>query len=615
MHRIKFEIIKPHLIPFIVLSSAAFALYWQALGHSFLIYWDDNGYVTRNMLIQRVTWANIKTIFTSVLLGNYAPVQIISYMFDYLIWGMRPAGFIFTNILVHTANGILFYCLLTRLSWNKLAAGAAALIFLIHPVQVESVVWVSQRKNVLSLLFFLLSFLWYLSYKDRDAAGGQRRSWYALSLIAFILSLLAKSVSIVLPLVLFSFDCCVSTGRDQRNFKNLLIDKIPFVAVAVVFVFITIKSQAVTMGGGRATYLNGSLVDTLLTMLPIFIQYLKLVFWPANLSAVYAPPIKTGLDFDVAAAVVLLSLIAGFGIFLYNRRRDLLFWIVFFFLGLLPVSQIIPIVTLMNDRYLYFPMLGAAAFIAGSAFLTIDKAGDKKFLGIAAGAILLLLVGHYLIATYQRIPVWKDENTLWEDAVRKVPDSPKAHFSYAHILEYQKKFGEAINQYETGLSLNPAAFERYALAGLYEKNGQLDKAKDEYQHFLSQSPAFLDARDKLAIIYLNEGKFSQAIEQYTIALQYDSRWARGYNNLAVVYSRRGDKVEAMQNIEKAVSLNPGNAEFHYNLGVVLLENGLKEKAVQEFETAARLDPGKPLYSIKFLEASEKIKEKVIRKRN
>lgn len=614
MLRSKLEVIKPHLVPFLILSGVTLALFWQALGHNFLVYWDDNGYVTKNTAIRGITWENIRTAFTSVYVGNYAPVQILSYMLDYSIWGMRPAGFIFANILIHAVNSVLFYYLLSRLSWQRSAAFAAAFIFLVHPVQVESVVWISQRKNVLSLLFFLVSFLWYLSY--RDTPEKQRKIWYVASLIAFILALLAKSVAIILPLVLVSFDFCMAPPAARKNLKNLLVDKIPFFAVAFIFVFITIKSQSSTMGGGLASRVGGTPFDTLLTMLPVFVQYLKMVFWPADLSAVYAPAIKTGIDLEVALAALVLLLVAGLGIFLYQRRRDLLFWFVLFFLGLLPVSQIVPIVTLMNDRYLYFPMLGAAAFITSSLFLAIDKAGTAKTLvRAAAGAIFLLLVGHYLMVTYDRIPVWKDEQTLWEDAVRKVPNSPKARFSYAHILEYHGKLDESVKQYETGLSLNPVAFERYSLARLYEKKGLLDKAKEEYQRFLVQLPAFLDARNNLALIYLNEGKLDQAIEQYRTALQYDPAWARGYNNLAVAYSKRGNKDEALRNVEKAVSLSPGNAEFHYNLGIFLLEKGLKENALREIEVATRLDPGKPLYAIKFVEVSEMVKGKGRGKRN
>ena len=266
MLRDKFEIIRPHIFALLILFAVTFALYWQALGHNFLIFWDDSGYVTRNLTIQRVTWENIKAAFTSLYMGNYAPVQILSYMFDYSIWGMRPEGFIFTNILIHIANGILFYYLLTRLSWQRLTAGAAALIFLIHPVQVESVVWVSERKNVLSMLFFLLSLTWYIMYREKS--GKQRRLLYISSMIAFIFALLTKSVSVVLPLVLIAWDLCIAPKRDRNNLKHLLIDTVPFFAVALVFVLLTIYSQSMMMGGGRASYLNGSPLDTLVYNAP-----------------------------------------------------------------------------------------------------------------------------------------------------------------------------------------------------------------------------------------------------------------------------------------------------------------------------------------------------------
>ncbi len=611
----KLEIIKPHLIPIMFLIGVTFALYWQALGHSFLIYWDDNGYVTRNLTIRSISWANVKTAFTSFYIGNYAPIQIISYMFDYAIWGMQPAGFIFTNILIHAVNGILFYVLLIRLSWKRLPASAAALIFLIHPVQVESVVWVAQRKTVLALLFFLLSFIWYMRY--REEPGKHRGVWYASSLAAFILALLTKSVAIVLPLFFAAYDFLDAKERDRKDLKKLLTGMLPFIAIACFFVVLTIRSQSADGRGGLTSYINGSLLDTLFTMLPVFTQYLRLVVWPAHLSAVYAPAIKTGIDLEVVLAVLVFAAIAAAGMFLYHhRRRDLVFWIVLFFLGLLPVSQIVPLVTLMNDRYLYFPMLGAAACIASIAFLAINETRKyKPFAGVAVGIPFALLLVNYTVQTYDRIPVWKDEKTLWEDAVVKVPGSPRAHFSYAHILELEGMAAEAENQYQLGLKVSPEPFERYSLARLYEKNGRPDKARAEYQLVLSQSPAFQDARNNLALLYVNGGMLTQAIEQYQIGLKYNPNWAAGYNNLSILYAKSGNTAAALENFRKAVSLNPYDAEFHYNFGNMLLEKGSKEEALQEFETAARLDPVRPLYAAKLAQVTASLKGKIRGKRN
>ncbi|HEX9023178.1 MAG TPA: hypothetical protein VF799_04980, partial [Geobacteraceae bacterium] len=156
----------------LLLAVASFALYWQALGHDFLINWDDRQYVLDNPVIRGVTLQHLKAAFTSFYIGNYAPLHLISYMIDYDLWGMRPAGFIFTNILFHTLNGILFYMLLRRIAGERVWTLPAALFFLLHPLQVESVVWVAQRKNLLAMFFFLAAVHLYISYKER--ARGER---------------------------------------------------------------------------------------------------------------------------------------------------------------------------------------------------------------------------------------------------------------------------------------------------------------------------------------------------------------------------------------------------------------------------------------------------------
>ena len=335
-----------------------------------------------------------------------------------------------------------------------------------------------------------------------------------------------------------------------------------------------------------------------------------MIFWPSDLSAVYAPAIKSGFDIEVGLSALVLALIIALGIFLYHRRRDLLFWLVLFFIGLLPVSQIVPIVTLMNDRYLYFPMLGAAAFIAGVVFLAIDKEQKTRpLVRVGAGMTLLLLLGHDLVVTYDRIRSGRMKPPCGRMRSGKFPNHQRLSSPMPISWSFKERLEEAEKQYELGLTLSPEAFERYSLARLYEKNGQLDKAKEEYQRFLLQSPGFLDARNSLALIYFNEGMLDQAIEQYKTALQYDPAWARGYNNLAVIYTKRGNRDSAIKNIDKAVSLDPGNAEFHFNLGNVLFENGSKEKALRELELAANLDPRKPLYAIRFAEVSEMVKGK------
>jgi tetratricopeptide (TPR) repeat protein len=594
-----FEKVRPHMLAILFLSAVTLGIYWQATINSFLVYWDDNVYVTGNTAVRAITWDNIKTVFTTFYVGNYAPIQMISYMADNAIWGLSSSGFIFSNILLHIINGILLYNLLILLSWRRLPACLAALIFLVHPVQVESVVWISQRKNLLSLMFVLSSFYSYILY--RDASGKRQGLLYLLSVFSFLVALLAKSVAVIFPLVLAVFDCCMPAKRDRRA---LMLDKIPFLILAVVVALVAMRSQSGEFAGGRTSYHGGTPYATLLTMLPVLLRYVGMTLWPTGLSAVYDPSVRTTIDVEIVLATVTLMFIALIGMFLYVRRRDLLFWLMFFFLGLLPVSQIVPLVTLMNDRYLYFPLVGAAAFIAGTVYLIVNNTvKHKRFVMLSAGALVTVFLVHCLAATYARIPIWRNEYALWEDAVKKVPNSSKAHFQFAHILEYQGAFAKAEEQYQLGLNLTSSTFERYSLARMHEKQGRTDKAVEEYQRILSQSPGFPDARNNIALIYIKQGKLEQAVEQYQLALRYNPAWVKGYNNLAVIYLRLGNKARALENFLEAIKLNPDDPELHYNLGLLYYGEGLHEKAVRELEIATRLGPGNPLFAEKLSEVT------------
>jgi tetratricopeptide (TPR) repeat protein len=515
-------------------------------------------------------------------------------MIDYTLWGMRPAGFIFTNIFLHAFNGSLFYFLLTKLSWRRLWAFTAALIFLTHPVQVESVAWISQRKTVLSLFFFLVAFYCYLLYRERK--GKLHWGFYACSLGGFLLSSLAKATSVVFPLVLLVSDLCFSQKSDRRTW---IFDKIPFVIIACATALITIKSQSPEIGGGTTSYYGGTPLATLFTMLPVFVRYLGLTLWPTNLSAVYSPLIRTGIDLEVALSALILLLVVSFGIFLFHRKRDLFFWFLLFFIGLLPVSQIVPFVTLMNDRYLYLPMMGASAFLANLLWLAANKSSEwKKLLGAMVIFVFAVFLFHSFISTIQRIPVWQNDHTLWQDAIHKGPNSPRAHYQYAHALESEGNINEAIREYEIGLELSPLPSERYFLARLYEKEGLLDKAEQQHLLALSQMPSFLDARNALALLYIRKGMIDQAIEQYRLALRDKPDWATGHNNIAVIYARKGILDKAVEHFELAAKFNPRDPEIHYNLGNAFLEKGLNRRAFEEFQKASTLDPANPLYNNK-----------------
>lgn len=535
----------------LLLAVVSFAVFGQALGHDFLINWDDRQYILDNPVIRGFSPDHLKTAFTTFYVGNYAPLHLISYMLDYQIRGMHPSGFIFTNLLLHTVNGLLFYLLLRRLAGDKVWILPAALLFLLHPVQVESVVWISQRKNVLAMAFFLGGIYSYSVYAVKE--GMWKKYFYFLSLFLFLFALLTKSVAVVMPLALILYDL---SFREKREFKSLLVDKVPFLAVAAVFCIVTVKSQSFQFQGGETSYHGGTPYATFLTMMPVLVHYLRLLVWPAGLSAVYDVPIKTGIDLEVFAAAVVCAVLIIIGIGLYRRRRDIFFWFALFFVGLIPVSQIVPIVTLMNDRYLYFPMLGAAAFMGIVIFRDMkwnELTGSPG--NIALSACCLLIVGAYGAAAFQRVGVWQNSAALWGDAVQKAPKLALTHDCFGEGLLQEGRIDEAINQLRIAISLEPDV-----------KAGNLSPGGRN---------AMANTRNNLGTAYGMKGMTDAAIDQFIIAIQLNPDLAKAYFNLGNALMHKSLVAEALRCFENAARLEPGNPSFAANLSMTreIMERG------------------------------------------
>lgn len=525
----------------LLLALLSLAVYWPATKHAFLVNWDDPQYVVENPLIRGLTLPRVASAFSSYLAGNYAPLHLVSYMLDYEIWGLQAFGFILGNLVLHTLNGLLYFLLLRRLEGNRAWIFLASLIFVLHPVQVESVVWVSQRKTLLAMTFSLAAIHSYASYRERGSARSAGLP-YAMSLVSFLLALLSKSVAIVVPVVLLLYDLCL---RGETKGRGFLGGKVPFLALGVAFGIVAVLSHSAQQLGGGTDYHGGSPHATFLTMLTVLIRYVALVLWPANLSAYYDPPVKTSVDFEVmAAGFVILLLILGGGI-LYRRRRDLFFWFAVFFVGLLPVSQIVPIVTLMNDRYLYFPMLGASA-IVGYAFLR-DLEWDELARSTRAavrGALVLLVVGALAIATVRRTGVWRDSETLWADATRKAPHVAVTHDAYGEGLLAGGKVDEAIRQFQIALSKEPD----FGGSG----NGKGIRA------------AYANTHNNLGAAYGMKGRHDAATDQFEIAIRLNPRLAGAYFNLGNALMQKGDLPRAVLSLETAYRLNPQNPAFEAN---------------------------------------------------
>lgn len=586
--------LKPHILPVLVLLAATFAAYAGTLGHEFLITWDDQKYVTSNEAVKGFTLDHLKTAFTTFYIGNYAPLQIVSYMVDHSLWGMRPAGFIFGNIVLHALNGALYYFLVLRLGGRRLWAFIASSIFLFHPVQVESVAWISQRKNVLAMFFLLASFLWYLAYRDRQvesggaAIKGPRGGLpYAGSVAAFFCALLAKTVAVILPPLLLLHDLCFLADEGRRGWRRRLIDKTPYILAAAAVAALAYKSQLPEMGGGRHGYYGGGPFATFCTMLPVFVRYVSMILWPTGLSALYVPSVKGGVDGEVAVAALVLAAIGVGLVILFRRRKDLFFFGALFWVGLLPVSQIVPLVTLMNDRYLYFPMLGGAALAAGLLVTALDGlALPARRVMIGALAIIILALP---ILSYQRAKVWQSSLTLWSDTIVKAPDSPLSNFSLGSAYQMSGRVDEAIPLYLRAIELDPTDLDALInLANLYLNRGNPDAALPWIQMLTQSHPNFSGGYLALGHYYFLTHNLPEAEAASLRAVQLDPRAPLPLHYLGITYTLEGKIEPARQALLRALEVGGDSPQICFDLARAEATAGNGSAAISRLENALKL---------------------------
>ena len=403
-----------HVVAALTLLAATFLLYSSSLEHGFIFIWDDYKYVVNNPDIRGISPENLKAVFSRYYIGNYAPLHLISYMLDYQLWGLDPAGYHFGNILLHAINGLLVYRLLLKLELPAFPALFGAALFVLHPVQVESVAWVSERKNVLAALFFLLSLLSYIDYREGDTSRVRN---YLISLTFFVSALLTKSVAVVFPFIIVCYDYCYY--RKTNSLK--LADKLPFLLLALATAILAVLSQHKMAGIEISDYPGGTLLGALWTMIPVFLSYLKDLVYPLDLSPYYMVQIRKSADAVVVLAATVLICLGAVAVMSIRRRPQLLFFISIFILSLLPVMQIIPLLaTLKNDRYLYFPMIGAAG--AAGMLLTVLMQRSTR-LRNAAVAVAIAVCAFLGSAAYYQSLIWKDNITLWKSALEQNPDN------------------------------------------------------------------------------------------------------------------------------------------------------------------------------------------------
>jgi tetratricopeptide (TPR) repeat protein len=575
---------KSHFLPLLLLLLLTAVTYHGVFSHEFLVNWDDPGYITGNRAIMGVSAAHLKSAFTSQFVGNYSPVQIVSYMLDYSLWGLNAGGFLLSNVIVHYLNGVLLYLLLIRLGAGKWGAVFGGALFLVHPVQMESVAWVSQRKNLLALLFSLLGFHAFLSHRQVVNKAGLK--WYLASFALFVLALLSKPVAVVFPLMLILYDRMMFAG--QRP-PGSYLDKVPYLIAAAVVGLVTVSLQIPGVVGGRIEYPAAPWLVLPLTMLPVLVSYLRLLVWPmpSTLSIIYTTPLKHGLDSDVVLGLCVAVVLAALAVYLYRKDRSACFWYVLFFVGFLPVSQVIPLVTMMNDRYLYFPMVGGAGlagYLAGCGWERLRRPLPRA-LGISAAVVVVALLS---VACHVRGRVWQNSITLFSDAVLKAPRQLNPLLGLAEAYQAAGDYNMAIRYYEEASTygyLNSEVSCR--LARIYLDRGEPEKAFSHIWSFLLKSGNSKEGLLLLGEYYGMTGAYRDAEQKLLMYLETSPDSMPGLMLLGKVYLKSHDYEHARNYLMKAVGAGGDSAELSFDLACLESAAGRVDRSLGHMRRAVR----------------------------
>ena len=545
--------------------------------------WDDDNYVTNNPLLtapdglQRI-WFSLDSP------SQYFPLVYTIFRLEHALWGLNPSGYHWVNILLHAVNALLVWRLLKRLSVP--GAWLAAAIFALHPVNVESVAWITQLKNVLVLFFSLLALLAWVEFVEEPP----RWRWYGMALMFFTLALASKTTACTLPAAML-----LILWLKQRPIGwSRLAQTVPFLALGVGMGMVSMWWERHHQGTEGKTFALGLLERLLIASRAVWFYAGKLL-WPANLTFNYPRWVIHPAE---ALAYGWLVAGAGLGAVIHYARwfagRSVEVAAIFYVAVLSPLLGFIMLYTFrytfVADHYQYVACLGPIALAAAglAQFKTGRIVLPPYFQAAFCGALLAVLG----VLTWRQCGMYTDLQTLWRTTLARNPHSCMALNNLGTVYLNQGRLDEATASFEEALKIEPDdANAHFNLGHILLRQGQLDEAAAHFQRVLEIQPNDAKAHSDLGLVFLQKGKVDEASTQFRAALKLQPDFIEAHYNLGNVSFQMGRLDEAFAHFQKVGELQPGNAEVHNNLGWVLLCRGRAEVAIAQFQTALKIQPG------------------------
>ena len=542
----------------LLLAAATFALFLPVAWSGFCVY-DDGLYVTDNPIVQNgVTWAGVKWAFTSMAACNWHPLTWLSHMIDCGVFGLNPAGPHLVNALIHAANVALLFTLLCRLTGKMWPSAFIAALFAWHPLHVESVAWIAERKDVLSTFFALLALLNYARYVELSQAQSPKsKVYFAGSLLTFALGLMAKPMLVTLPCVLLLLDFWPL--KRISNFTRLVLEKIPFFLITAAACWITFLAQSQSSSNAVVS-LDLVPLHYRLHSVPIaYAEYLAKIFWPAQLAIFY--PLHENIPvFAVAGAVVALLAIS-FAAWSLRRAAPYLLTGWLWFMGMLvPVIGLVQVGSAaLADRYSYLPAVGI--FIAVT-FAARDCATRFKIPKSILAGISLVILAAAAITMEKQLGHWRSNETLFRHALAVTEDNDTARNNLGVALEQQGRLAEAAEQYRAAARLEPGRFQgHHNLANALDHLGRPAEALVEHRRAVQLAPEQQILHHVLGLSLVTAGQTDAALKEFSAAARLDAHYAWPHVELAKIFLQQNRAAEALDELRAALRLDPNNIEI------------------------------------------------------
>jgi len=590
---------------FLVIS--IFVVYWQVRNYGFVNY-DDDIYVKDNLHVEKgLTLGSIAWALTATHASNWHPLTWLSHMLDFQLYGMNPGQHHLTNVLFHILNTLLLFFVFKRMTKDLWQSGFVAALFGLHPLHVESVAWVAERKDVLSTFFWMMTVWSYIRYVERS-----RVDRYLLVLTFFIFGLMAKPMLVTLPFVLLLLDYWPLNRFQIKNSEtrmfslSLIWEKIPLFVISAASSFVT---YIVQKSGGTVSPLDViSLKQRIANVMVSYITYIGKMIVPHELAVLYPYPKFISL-WKVGSAGLLLVAISV-AVFRIKRTKPYFAVGWFWYLGtLVPVIGLIQVgFQAMADRYTYVPLIGLSIIVAWGV---PDILGKWRIKSVILAILSAIILSALTLCTGFQIRCWKNSIALFEHAKNVTQNNYVAYHKLGDAVLAEGQVDTAIKYYSEAIRIKPDFIPaRINMGVALRKDGKLEKALDQLSKALSLKKNFATIHYEIGLTLEEMGRYDEAISHFRKVLRINPDHAKAYNNLGVILARQGEYKEAIASFYKAIRIDTRYAGAYYNIGKLFTNQGKFEDAILNYRKALLFNPDntQALYTLAWILATHKNEE-------